>query len=104
MRLMTLVLLGGLTACSPFPQFDLPRDPAGAERSGGAYPTLAPLTGILARADALATSERSGPATLSGLAGRLAALEARAARLRGPVLDPSVRQRLLRGVARPTLQ
>jgi hypothetical protein len=104
MRLMTLVLLGGLAACSPFPDLDLPADPDGVERAGGAYPALAPLGGILARADTLAASDRSGPAALSGLAGRLAALQARAARLRGPVLNPAMRARLSRGVNRPTLQ
>jgi hypothetical protein len=91
MRLMILVLLGGLAACAPFPDLDLPADRAPV----GDGPALAPLDDTLARAAALDTAARTGPDPTAALAARLVALTARAARLRAtPVLDPATRTRL----------
>jgi hypothetical protein len=102
MRLMILVLLGGLAACAPFPDLDLPTDPAAGAGNG---PALAPLGGTLARAAALETSARTGPEFTAGLPARLAALNTRAAWLRTtPVLDPAGRASLRRGVTAPALQ
>ncbi|WP_084861359.1 hypothetical protein [Salibaculum halophilum] len=99
MRLMILVLLGGLAACAPFPDLDLPADRAPV----GDGPALAPLDDTLARAAALDTAARTGPDPTAALAARLTALTARAARLRqAPVIDPADRARLQRRA--PALQ
>jgi hypothetical protein len=99
MRLLILVLLGGLAACAPVPDLDLPDDRA----SGADGPALAPLGDTLDRAAALETAARTGPDPGTALVVRLAALNARAARLRAtPVLDPASRARLHGGA--PALQ
>ena len=86
-----IATVGLATACAQFPQLDDRVTPAVAD---AAPPDLIPLGPLLARAD------RPDP-TLTGPAGldaRLAALRARAARLRGPVIAPTQRADMLRGV------
>ncbi len=90
-KITALFLL--LVACTPFP------DPGGrlsAARNEGAgeAPALIPVGELLARADRIAVSEAI-PRTI---AARVASLQARAARLRGPVVDGATRARMARGV------
>ena len=79
-----------LAACAEFPELDR-AVPASATQ--GPYPDLVPIATILDGPAPVAT-----PAVVAGLQGRVAALRARAARLRGPVFDPATRARLRRGV------
>ena len=88
-RYALLFLLAG---CSTFPQLDDRISPAA---EAAPYPDLVALAPILAAADGAAG--RSPPV----LAGRLAALRARATALRGPVVDPATRARMRRGVQAP---
>jgi hypothetical protein len=111
MRLL-LALLGGVAACAPVQ--GVPRAPAGLL----APPDLVPVAGLLAAGDALATLASPAPglsaeaealasragdlaAPTAGAApgaapdpGRAAALAARAATLRAPVLSDDERARL----------
>lgn len=95
------LILVTLAACTGFPALEgrVPDDVAQAP-----YPAIAPLGPLLARADALATSGRTSPAALAPVDARLAALSARADALRGPVIPPAQRARMLRGVAPDALQ
>ncbi len=82
-----------LAACTQFPEVDTqtndidPRAP---------YPALVPLEPLLARADEPRITEESTDA----LAARVAALRARADRLRRTVVDGQTRDRMDAGVAR----
>lgn len=83
-----LLLCLALSGCTQFPQLDAV---VSASAKSAAYPRLQPLDGVLARANASTTD----PAALRGdLAARVAALRARAARLRGPIIEPAVRARM----------
>jgi len=105
MRLMIPVLLGGLAACTPLPDLDLPLDPV-AGRDSASIPGLVPLDGLLALAAAQEDAAAGGgPRDTAAPAARMTALNARAARLRkATVIDAPSRARLLRGVAVPALQ
>jgi len=86
MRLAPLMMIFGLWACAPFPQITSTTDPQAAT------PRLVPLAPLLAQATA-------GPVALPvPLDARIARLTQRAARLRGPVIDPATRARMSRGV------
>lgn len=69
------------------------------------YPSLIPLDPLLAQAAVLDSGAQPG-AELPGadLPGRIAALNARAAALRRPIIDPTTRARMEAGVASPALQ
>lgn len=72
-----------LSACAQFPRID-----AMPPVSGGPPPELVPIAGLLAQADT-PPSGRAVP-----LPARAARLRARAALMRGPILDPATRDRL----------
>jgi len=89
---LLLLFLGA--ACTQFPELDgtVPPDVAGRKT-----PRLLPLDQL----QGLAPAPRDLAPITTALQARLAALEARAARLRGPVLDRRTRRRLVRGVTAP---
>jgi len=91
MRLILCCFLA-VSACAQFPALDgvVPPDVANAP-----YPDLVPLAPVVARA---ATSESNAAFAQEDITSRLAALRARAARLRGPVIGPQTRARMMRGV------
>lgn len=89
MPVVFLLVLISLAGCTQFPGID----EMSATRSGPA-PTLVPIDTLLAAADA------PTPARATDLAERAARLKARAALMRGPVLDPATRARL--AAAMPT--
>lgn len=80
-----------LAGCSDFPELDGAVAP-GLERA--AYPRLVPVEPLIAGAqDTQITDE-----TEAGIAARVAALRARAARLRGSIVDDGTRERMRAGV------
>ncbi len=91
MRLVPLFLIV-LTACTEFPALDGTIDPALRDAP---YPALVPLSPLVAQANA---ADRGAANVETALTPRLASLRARAARLRGPVIPPAARARMLRGV------
>ena len=80
-----------MAACTQFPELDATATPGVAETP---YPDLLPLERLLAGGAPLAT-----PDMRAGVEARAAALQARAERLRAPVIDPRTRDRMDRGVA-----
>ncbi len=87
-RAFALCICLALSGCTQFPQLDAV---VSESAKNAPYPTLAPVDGLLARANASTTD----PAAVRGdLASRVAALRARAARLRGPIIEPPVRARM----------
>lgn len=93
LRLTCLLFL--LAACSDAPDLPGGIDPALAD---AAYPTLVPVEQILGPApvDPAADAQVTGQ-----LDARIAALQARAERLRGDRIDPATRKRMQDGVAQP---
>ncbi len=92
-HLIALVLIA---ACTQFPDLDSRTTRAAADAP---YPDLVPIDALLS---GLPPPER-GERIARGLAGRAAALRARAAVLRGrPVIDARTRQRLQAAIARHT--
>lgn len=95
MRLAPILLICALAACAPFPQIGTVTNP------DAPYPDLVPLGPLLAQADA---PGQITPASVADLSARVAGLQARAARLRGPVIDPGTRARMRAGIAQPPLR
>lgn len=95
MRLLppALCLTLSLCACAQFPALDGTIDPPLANAD---YPELVPLGPLLAQASG---SGSDGTQIQQALAPRLANLRNRAQGLRGPVLTPAMRARLLGGVS-----
>ena len=90
-RLILILCLGALAACSDFPELDRAVPDSATQ---GPYPTLVPVGQILNGPEPIATE-----AAVAGLAGRVAALRARAARLQArAVIDRATRARMRRGV------
>lgn len=85
----TLTLSG---ACTQFPDLDRTLTP---ELQASDYPALVPLAPVLASAQATGVEPERATARIDG---RVAALKARAERLRGSVLTGRERQRLERGL------
>lgn len=81
-----------LVACAEFPDLDQRITP---ELAAAPVPELGPIAPLIAQAN---TAPRVTEITVTTLAGRIAALNARAAQLRGPVIPAPVRTRMLRGV------
>ena len=77
-------------ACTPLP--DIPP----MNNSAGPPPVLVPLDELMASIGA----PRATEAASNALAARAARLQARAALMRGPVLDPETRRRLAAAIAR----
>lgn len=92
MRITPVMLILGLalSACAAFPELDRA---VPAEATRGPFPTLVPISTILNGPAPVATE-----AAAAALSGRVAALRARAARLRRPVIDRTTRARMSRGV------
>lgn len=88
---LSLLALGA--ACADIPALEGRVSP---EVAAAPYPMIAPLGPILSRAEALTDSERTSPAMFVSVEARLAALRARAARLRGPVISPTDEARMQR--------
>lgn len=91
-RLPLALLLAALAqGCAQFPALDGTVPPE-AERA--AFPRLVPLGPVLARAEEVQITE----ATEADINARVARLRARAARLRGSVVDGGTRARMRAGV------
>ncbi|SIN98827.1 hypothetical protein [Vannielia litorea] len=83
-----LLLCLALAGCTQFPELDAVTS---ASAKSAAYPRLVPIDGILARAGSSGTD----PVALrSSLEARVAGLRTRAARMRGPIIEPPVRARM----------
>lgn len=78
-----------LTGCDPFPTFEVSESARAA-----AYPDLVPVEEITGQVPAQAIA----PETSSDLTKRAARLKARAARLRGSVVDAETQRRMQTGV------
>lgn len=83
-----LLICLALTGCTQFPELDAV---VSASAKSAAYPRLQPLDGVLAQANASTTD---ATAVRGSLAARVAALRARAARMRGPIIEPAIRARM----------
>ncbi|MDJ0820777.1 MAG: hypothetical protein QNJ09_03065 [Paracoccaceae bacterium] len=92
-RRAVFAFLLALCACTQFPELDATQTPGVAQAP---YPRLLPLDGLLVGPVATAT-----PAVVAGIEGRVAALRARADRLRGPVVPARIKARMRRGVTGP---
>ena len=91
MRLLLPCLLL-LAACTEFPALEGTVPPA---QANAPFPALVPLAPLVAQAE---TPQTDAAGAEAALAPRLSALRARAARLRGPVIPPAQRARMLRGL------
>lgn len=92
MRVSLLLPFLGLLACTPFPELDQSVD---RTAQTAPFPQLVPLGPLLATLP-VADTFPQGPS-----ADRIDRLRARAAALRGPVIAPSTRARMTRGVSNP---
>lgn len=81
-----------LAACTQFPALDRTITP---ELEAAQYPDLVPLGPVLASARSSGTEPEQATAAIDA---RVARLKARAARLRGSVLNGAERQRLEKGL------
>ncbi len=90
-RAFPLAVFAALAACTAFPELDgtLPPSADAAD-----YPRLVPVEPLLEAAQEVQITET----TQSGIEARVAALKARAARLRGPIVDSTTRARMRAGV------
>ncbi len=84
---LTLMMAG---ACAPFPALE---NRVSADAARADFPQLVPLAPVLAAASSQA--ETTPPAAVDD---RVAALQARAAALRGAVVDPATRSRMQDGI------
>ena len=89
----------GLSGCDDIP--DIGSAQADAARNAP-YPDLVPLDALLASAPS--TAPRITPASITATNDRIAQLRARAARLRGPVVDPATRSQMRAASARAALR
>ena len=87
-RLLSCLAVIGLVACAEFPELDGTINPDVAALP---YPQLEPLDPVLAAADA---TPATAPESIAATKARADALRARAAGLRGPVLDATTQDRL----------
>lgn len=85
--LASLIAAAALSACSQFPELD---DSLGAEARSARYPDLVPVETLRAGL----SEPRITDQTTASLEARVTNLRARAARLRGTVLDSASRARL----------
>ncbi len=89
---LALAFLATIAACTQFPELDGTVAP---EIANGSPPQLVPLSQIIERANVTTETARTAA---EDIAPRVTNLRARAARLRGPVIDQATRARMLRGV------
>lgn len=86
-----LALAGIVSGCAQFPELDASvSDTVRAQP----FPDLVPLDGLQARLESTQITPESGPAVEA----RVTRLKARAARLRGAVIDAPTRARIKAGV------
>lgn len=86
-----LTLAGIVSGCAQFPELEARvSDTVRAQP----FPDLVPLDGLQARLDSTQITPETGPAVEA----RVAQLKARAARLRGAVIDAPTRARIKAGV------
>ncbi|MGK7752022.1 MULTISPECIES: hypothetical protein [unclassified Roseovarius] len=90
-RLPALALAFALSACTQFPELD---GATSRETRNAPYPALLPVEDLRARVAEPRVTDRTAPS----LEARVAALRARAARLRGSVIDGASRARLDRKI------
>ncbi len=93
-RLISVLFALALSACATFPELDATLS---AEAKDAEYPQLMPVSEMTAQAPDARITEQ----TASSLNGRIAALRARAARLRGSVVDSATKRRMQAGVTTP---
>ena len=95
LRLTALSTLAAVlfAGCSNFPELDAAITPT-AEQAD--YPALIPMRQVMAGANDVQIT----PQTVANLQGRTGNLRARAARLRGPVIDSATRARMRAAMAR----
>lgn len=86
------IVLCGLAACTEFPDLGSVVAPG---LGSADYPKLVPVEPLLAQAQEVQIT----PDSMAGIEGRIARLKARAARLRGRVVDSGTRARMQSGVA-----
>ncbi len=89
---MGVVMVSALAGCAEFPDLNSTVSP---ELETAAFPKLVPVEPLLARADEVQITDE----TSAGIAARVARLRARAARLKGSVVDRGTRARMRDGVA-----
>ena len=96
---ITIAILAGLVGCGDIPN-------VGARQAEAArnapYPDLVNLDGLLAAAQN--QPARITPTSVATTNTRIAALRARAARLRGPVIDAATRSQMRAATARAALR
>jgi len=92
-RPVALCLALILASCTQFPELD---SQLSDNAKNADYPTLLPVEHLLAGVD----QSQISPEMQAGLTARIANLKARAARLRGRVIDSGTRQRMAQGVQR----
>lgn len=90
MRLIRFTFCLALLGCTQFPEL---ADSEGPEVDAAAYPRLLSVDELRAIPESTTSID-----VQTSLLGRLRALEARVARLRGPVIDRATRARMARGV------
>ena len=89
---MVSALALAVAGCAEFPDLNSTVSP---ELETAAFPKLVPVEPLLARADEVQITDE----TSAGIAARVARLRARAARLKGSVVDRGTRARMRDGVA-----
>lgn len=82
-----------MAGCSEFPELDAAISPTARQ---AAYPSLKPMDQLIAGAAEVQITQQ----TTANLQGRVGGLNARAARLRGPVIDSATRARMRAAMAR----
>jgi hypothetical protein len=90
--LSVLPLIIALSACAEFPALDGTVSPA---QANAPVPDLIPLASLIQLANVDGSTSTVVEAAIGA---RIASLQARASRLRGPVIPASTRTRMLRGV------
>lgn len=88
MRFSVLFILLAIMGCTQFPELDSALSPRAQNAD---FPTLVPVHTLLAQS---ATISAPPEQTVDTLNARVAALNNRAARLRGPVVDANSKKRL----------
>ena len=92
MRFIALILPLALMACTQFPELD---DAVFNVGKDAKYPKLLPVDALLAQSNSTGPSPAETASTLSA---RIAALQNRAAQLRGSVVDANTQNRMKDGV------
>ena len=92
MRLIALVFPVALMGCNQFPELD---NTVSASGHNADFPTLAPVQSLLVQSRSTGSTAEQ---TVAGLNARVLALQNRAARLRGSVVDANTRNRIRNGV------